>query len=376
MPPDSTPPPHSPRARLSFNRADMMAFARTLIIGAAGGTIFYLLDTPLPWMMGAMFATGNAALAGLELRMDSRVRTGMIVVLGVLLGAAFSPDILDRIPRWPISLAALVGYVVISSFAAYAYFRYVAKFDPRTAFFSGIPGGLNEMIVLGQSMGADDRQIGVSHTTRIFLVVMVLPILFRTFDDQYVAGLRSFATEAEAGMGPADVAILAACAIVGIFGARALRIPAPQLTGPMILSAAVHLTGLTDAAPPVILVAIAQVFIGGSVGARFSGLSYRQMGRIIRDGGVATLILLAITAIFAVGLSTLAGFPFGSVVLAYSPGGFTEMSLVALALNIDTAFVATHHITRITIVVFLMPWIVRLLERSGHFGPPPKEAPD
>ena len=64
----------------------------------------------------------------------------------------------------------------------------------------------------------------------------------------------------------------------------------------VIASAAVHLAGFTDASPPAIIVAGAQVIIGASVGARFSGLTFRDLGRIIRIGGIATVLLLIITA--------------------------------------------------------------------------------
>ena len=39
------------------------------------------------------------------------------------------------------------------------------------------------------------------------------------------------------------------------------------------------------------------------------------------------------------------------MLLAFSPGGIIEMSLIALALNIEVAFVACHHIVRVLIVI-------------------------
>ena len=104
------------------------------------------------------------------------------------------------------------------------------------------------------------------------------------------------------------------------------------------------------------------------MGARFAGLSFRDLGRIIWLGGIATTILLIITVIFALILTSTAGFPFASLILAYSPGGLTEMSLIALTLNIDTAFVATHHIARIGIVVIIIPIIFRILQKLGLMG--------
>lgn len=358
----------SPVHRLG--RADVSKCALAIIVGTAGGAIFNFLNMPLPWMMGSMFAAGMIALGGVELKVDSRLRTLMILIIGVLLGGAFSPEIIERIPRWPITLASLAAYVMISTIAAYMFYRIVAKFDSRTSFFSAVPGGLNEMILLGEAAGADERQISVAHTTRIFFVVMTLPFLFRIFGDLGTT-VRTFSGGAVSAIGPTDVAILAGCAIVGFFTARLVRIPAPHLTGPMIFSATVHLAGFTEASPPAIAVATAQIVLGSSIGARFAGLTFRDLGRIIRIGGIATVILLVITVLFALALAAAAGFPFTSLILAFSPGGLTEMSLIALSLDIDTAFVATHHIARITIVVIVVPFVFRLLVRFGLIGPPP-----
>lgn len=345
-----------------LGRGDLPVLARTVVIACLGGAVFNALNLPLPWMLGAMAATGSVTLMRVETNMDVRLRTVMIIVLGVLLGSAFSPEILERAALWPITLVSLAGYVLLSTVAGYLYFR-LAGFEPKTAFFSGVPGGLNEMVTLTGAMGGDERQVSVAHTTRIFLVVMILPFLFRLIED-FDPGLRTFSADG-APLTAADIGLLTGSAVAGLYIARFLRLPAPHLAGPMVASAAVHLLGLTHAAPPVILVAAAQVLLGASVGARFAGLTYRDLGRILRLGGLATLILLTITGVFAVGLNALTGIPFESIVLAFSPGGLTEMSLVALALNVDTAFVATHHIVRITVVVMLVPLLFRIMRKRG-----------
>ena len=64
----------------------------------------------------------------------------------------------------------------------------------------------------------------------------------------------------------------------------------------------------------------------------------------------------------------LSGIDVRPIVLAYSPGGLAEMSLIALSLGIETAFVATHHIVRIGLIVIAAPLVFRI------FGG--REAPD
>lgn len=51
------------------------------------------------------------------------------------------------------------------------------------------------------------------------------------------------------------------------------------------------------------------------------------------------------------------------MLLAFAPGGVAEMSLVALALGIDAAYVATHHVVRIFIIVVAAPLLFRLVRR-------------
>ena len=252
-----------------IKRRDQPGFVRALAIGAVGGGIFALLDLPLAWMMGAMIANAIAAFAGGELRMDVRLRAFMSVVLGIMLGSAFSPEILGRMAQWWITLVALVVYVGATGAVAFGFFRAVGGHDPGTAYFAGVPGGLNEMILLGGAMGGDDRAIRLTHSTRIFLVVMTIPFLFRALAE---GAPVARAAAGGASIAPIDIVLLAASAVAGIFLARLVRLPAPALTGAMIGSAAVHLAGLTEAAPPREVVAAAQPIIGTSIGIRFSGV--------------------------------------------------------------------------------------------------------
>ena len=52
-----------------------------------------------------------------------------------------------------------------------------------------------------------------------------------------------------------------------------------------------------------------------------------------------------------------------AVLLAFAPGGVAEMSLIALALNVEPSFVAFHHIVRIFEIVLLAPIMAKWFER-------------
>lgn len=354
--PGGAPPAPRNRRRLAWR------IALTLSLGAVGGTVFYFLRLPLPWMIGAMVVTTAATLAGAPLKTPVQLRDPMIAVLGVMLGSAFTPEIAARIPEWWTTVAAMALYLVIVGALVFTYFRKVARFDPVTAYFSAAPGGLTEMIVVGAAMGGDDRKIALVQAARVLLVVLALPFGFVIFTG-YQRPASTPGGVALADFPLADLFILGACAVIGVIGAKALKVPAARITGPMVLSAIVHLAGWSHSSPPVELIALAQVVIGCAIGARFVGVPFRQVAHAIVLSLGSTTILIAVGLVFAFLMQPFTTAGVEAVMLAFAPGGLAEMSLIALALGVEAAFVASHHIIRIAMIVIVAPAVFRAIDR-------------
>ncbi len=335
-----------------------------IALGAAGGALFWRLGLPLPWMMGAMCFTTLAAVSGLPMRLPLNLRSVMVAVLGVMLGSAFTPALLDQVGLWSVSLLALIPYLLIATLLCDLYFRRLGQYDQTTAFFAAVPGGLSEMIILGDQRGGDSRTISLAHATRILLVVFTIPFWFRVMYGAGDSTGNALALQLHLPEMPlSELAILALIALVGGLIGRRLPIPAGVLIVPMVLSAVLHLAAVSTVPPPLEVVAAAQIVLGTAIGCRFAGTAARLVGRatVLALGALVILLLVAIA--FAFALSALTGLDAEALLLAYAPGGLAEMSLIALAQDIDPAFVSAHHITRIGLVVTLAPALFALLER-------------
>ena len=342
--------------------------ALTIAIGTFGGWLATLLALPLAWMVGAMLATTAAALAGAPLAMPRHLRNGMIAVLGVMVGSGFSPEILARFGDWMASLLGVVLYILVGGFACHMYLRKVTRYDRITTYFSAMPGGLTEMILAGDELGGDARIISLIQTSRMLLVVLMLPFGFQLFLGYEPAAAAARGLQPLATLAPLDIAILAACAFLGYLGASVVKLPTAAITGPLLLSVGVHLAGWTSAKPPFELVAAAQVVMGSFVGVRFTGTALDLIGRTMAVAAGSSLTLLTATLACAFAMNALTGLPLAALVLAYSPGGLAEMSLIAIALALDAAFIASHHIVRILLIVLGAPALFRLLRRAGYSG--------
>src|SRR3546814_11758610 len=136
----------------------------------------------------------------------------------------------------------------------------------------------------------------------------------------------------------------------------------------MLASAVVHITGLTSARPPYEVLAIAQVIIGAGAGARFAGIGWTQLVRPMVLSAITTTGLIGLAFVFALVMGAATGLDFRGILLAYSPGGFAEMNLIALSLGIAVAFVAVHHTARIFLVELQASFLLKRLWRPDRKG--------
>lgn len=349
---------------LAPSRFPYRRFALALALGGLGGWLFVQARLPLPWMLGSMVFCTFAALISLPVAAPSVIRPPMTAVIGVMLGASFKPEVIAQLPNWLPTLAGLVLFMVACGLCCVSYFRRVAGFDPVTAFFSGMPGGLIEMVTVGEEKGGDARIIALIHSARILLVVMTLPFIVQWIGGVTLSGGRV------AGPSLAQTPIsselwLIGCGIVGVIVGHWLRMPAKYLLGPMLVSAIVHVAGLSAAMPPSEIVNAAQLVLGVTIGCRFVGTPPRIILRVLLLSVGSTAILLALTLGFAWLVALVSVHGHIPLILAYSPGGLAEMSLIALALHTEVAFVAAHHIIRVFLVMVSAGPIFGLIGRRA-----------
>lgn len=355
-------------AALKPSRFPYGRFCLALALALAGGLLFQHLALPLPWMMGPMLNCTLAALLRVRVAAPAVIRPPMTMVIGVMLGAAFSPDLLARILQWWPATLGLLAFIALCGGSVVWYFRAVGDYDPTTAYFAGMPGGLVEMVTLGEERGGDGPVIAAVHSVRILLVVMTLPFAIQWLEgvslNRMAGAVSLFGTPATA-----EVWLLG-CGLVGCIVGHRLNLPAKYLLGPMLASAAVHLLGWSAFKPPFEIVNGAQLVLGMVIGCRFRGVARRTIGRIVLLSLGSTAILLAWTAICAGLLSWLSGARTIALLLAYSPGGLAEMSLIALAVKAEVAFVAAHHIVRIFVVMVTAAPVYAIIAhlRGGKAG--------
>jgi membrane AbrB-like protein len=329
--------------------------ARTLTLALLGAGLFQILGLPLPFLFGPMTACLLVALAGVQLKGMGTVSTAARTIMGVAIGASITPEIVGRVPQLLGSVALVPVYVALIGVVGVPFFRRLG-YDPATAWYAAMPGGLQDMVAFGKEAGGDPRALALIHATRMLIIVTVAPIILTLL---YGASLTGALGEPARNLPPAELALMVAAALIGWKVGERVGLFGASILGPMIVTAVISLGGFIHSRPPFEVIVGAQVFIGLGIGVQYVGVTLRELRSFILSGMAFVAILALLAAVFTeiVTLSGLAkpveGF------LAFAPGGQAEMTVLALAAGADLGFVILHHLTRVVMVIMGAPVAAR-----------------
>lgn len=330
-----------------------------LAVGTLGSFAAAALGWPMPYVLGSLLTSAIIATS-LSHRLPAgygfpqKLRSGFIAVIGLVIGAQVTSTLFSQAPKLIYSFSALMVFVVVAQGMNYLIFKHVGKYDRQTAFFAGSPGGLFESISLGEEAGADLQLLMLQQFLRIILVVTMVPIGFSWWYGAPVGSASGISLSHSTTTSIADIVVLVGVGALGMYLGKIFRLPAPQLIGPIIAAAALNLSGIVEINVPNGLISVAQVVVGTGLGMRFRGMTHRLL---LRGAGLSFLsvgAMLILGLLLSVILVPLTGQPLDVLLISFAPGGVTEMTLVALSLSANPAFVTLHHLFRIIVTVILL----------------------
>jgi membrane AbrB-like protein len=341
--------------RIGAYRPVLMAMCRALLLGVMGGTLFHVAALPLPWMLGPLVANLIASMAGARIAVPNRLRELGLGIMGLVLGGQVTTELVGRLPSLSLSLLLLSAGVVVATYVVTLWYRRCGL-ETLPALFSALPGGMAAMVILGERFGIDARGIAIGQSLRVVFVLLVLPPLFWFLEGGGSAG----ETGAGVSAGWEDVWLLLILTMVPL--GRLLKIPVPALLVPLILGAVLSASGIGSLHLPGWAMAAVLLVLGSSIGARFSGTSVRDLLAYGKYALVATLLTLAVLAVFAELIHLLLGIPRDIAMLALAPGGIAEMAVLAVALDMDPLYVTFHHLFRVVALMLLAPFIAMRIQ--------------
>ncbi|MHC1557683.1 AbrB family transcriptional regulator [Actinomycetospora sp. C-140] len=348
-------------------------WALLAVLTAAATVGLAALSVPSAALFAGLAVATALALAGLgPAAVDKRATAVGQAVIGVVIGLLARPETLgavaaDWLPVLLISVATLVA-----SMGAGLAMGLQRGVSPLTGMLAQTAGGASGLVAISRELGGDERVVSVVQYLRVGLVTATMPVVAVVgYGAGHVGASSTGGDTATTAPWWVGLLVLAGCSVVGIPVARRLHVPAGALLGPMILAAALSLSGvLVGVSVPSLLVDVAYAVIGWQAGLRFTR---QALATVLRVLPLATALILAVIAVcaglglvlsWATGMTPLEGY------LATTPGGVYAVLATAISSGVDVTSVVAVQVLRVLLMLIVAPLLARVVGRRTASTPP------
>jgi membrane AbrB-like protein len=292
-------------------------------------------------------------------------------VLGVYIGTMVHQDALTALGAdWPIVLGIAVATLVLSIIAG-ALLGLRRDITPLTGALALVAGGASGLVAIARELGGDDRVVAVVQYLRVGLITASMPVVVTLVYHAEKTGQGAAPNQTGSAPWYLSIGILIVIVLVGATAGRLARLPGAGLLGPMALTIALELTGLSfGLSVPLALVQVGYAVIGWQAGVAFTREALRAIGRALPAALALIVALNVATAGLGVLLAHVTGVSPLEGYLATSPGGVYAVLATAVETGSNVTFIIAAQVVRVLLMLFAAPLMARgvvaLTERFGY----------
>tara|TARA_B100001142_G_scaffold271462_1_gene278004 strand:+ start:677 stop:1693 length:1017 start_codon:yes stop_codon:yes gene_type:complete len=318
-------------------------------------------NIPLAWMIGPMIAVSIAALNGLKIFMPRLALSSILIILGLHIGNYIDQNLLSQMVNWIWTTTIMLAYIIVSILIVSKYLQKFSNYKEKTSIFSAAPGALGPLMILAEYEKSDLSQVATAHLIRLIIIITVFPFIIVNLSTTDTLMLENFDYKSQNHW---DLFLLVVVSIIFIFLFDKARVPAALLSGTLVASGVLQIFDIASYKLPDSSINFCLLILGASVGCRFANKTIKEVANNSFHGLVATLLLVFLGLIAAFIATFFVDNNFLTLILSFCPGGIYEVAVIAIAFDLEPDFVAFHHIIRLLFILFVVPVILRLIERT------------
>ncbi len=334
-----------------------MLLVRTVAAGLAGALAFKFLGLPAPWLSGSMVGVVFLLAAGSRVAMPDLLRDIGLLFAGVAMGSAITPEMLEAMGRYPLSLFFLALTMIAITFVGRFVLVRFFGWPKHVALFGSLPGAMSAVLATSAAAGIEMSRIAMVQAFRMFVLVAILPTIVT------MSATTGRVVEAQVMTAPAFALVMAFAVGISFLFER-LRVLAPFMFGGMAAGGLTHATGWLPGAPPAFIVDASMFLIGIFAGSRVAGITLESLRKMFLPALLSFLATMAVTAIGASLAIVFAGARPAEALIAFAPGGLEAMIVLGMALGLDPLYLASHHVGRFVFIAALLPFLARRAMRD------------
>lgn len=361
-----------------------------IIVALLGGLLFKKMKFPAGLMVGAMLAAGVLNIFTGIVSVPPSLKFFVQVIAGAYVGMAMNKDKVKQL-RAIIkpAIVMVLGLLFINiSLGVLVYF--ITDMDLMTSLFSTVPGGMTDVSIISQDMGADTARTAVFQLARLIGVVTFFPLIIKAVNKRInkdivepqwgeeAADLAEVTETVKAGEQPLEIKssegreglvtlrksgeiglTLLVAFISGALG-KFSGVPAGTMLFSLVGVTAMKVT-TNIGVVPVILKQSAQIFAGAFIGGSIT----LEVVLGLRFVVVPIIVVLILYTVLCMSLGYLISKMFNidliTALFACTPAGASDMALIASDIGATGSQVALFQVTRLISVIAFFPGAIKII---------------
>tara|TARA_A100001011_G_scaffold201368_1_gene209668 strand:+ start:1078 stop:2157 length:1080 start_codon:yes stop_codon:yes gene_type:complete len=347
----------------NFKQIISLEFALVILVSIPSAILADFFDIPLAWFLGPMLATSIASLFGLNIKMPKLVLSTILILLGLYIGNYIDKSLFSQMHQWAWTSLIMLIYIIISVLIVSKYLQKFSKYERKTSIFSAAPGALGPLMILAEDEKKTDlSQVATSHLIRLIIIITVFPFIVNSFYDAESLKISEVISK-DQNIIHLIVLIISSIFLILIFDK--IKIPAALLSGTLLASGILQISEIATYKFSANIVDYCLLILGASVGCRFANKTFSEIARNAWHSFIATFLLVVLGLAAAFAASLVIDKNFFTLILSYCPGGIYEVAVIAIFFDLDPEFVSFHHIIRLLMILFIVPLILKIIQKKA-----------
>lgn len=324
--------------------------------------VFSLLRVPAAILLAAIISGIFFALSGANVKVPQKGFYVAQSAVGAVIAASITTDSIRGIAENGfLFLLMVLSVSVVSSFLGYLLAR-TQLLPGTTAIWGTSPGAALTMIVMSESYGADSRLVAFMQYLRVIMVTFTATIVASIWGGQPTAPVVLPTREA-VGEYTLNVVLSILLCCVAAFIALRWKLPLASMLFPLIVGAALNISGVMHVGLPRWLSFVAYVIVGWNIGLRFNRPILIHAFHALPRIAMTMFLMIVVCGIAAAIFSYAAGIDMMSAFLATSPGGIDSVAIIAASVGGDVSLVMAVQTLRLMVVVLTGPALATFVVR-------------
>lgn len=346
----------------------------TLTIGVIGGYVADKRKIPAGFMVGALFAVATFNIIFTRAYLPTYFRFGTQIATGTYLGTKFFAEDIKSLKKVFIPGIIMSFSMIIFSFVISYIMSRNFGIDYVTSVFASSPGGLMDISLLAYEFNANTSQVALLQLIRMVSVIIFVPFFskkclerikdkkeklnreFKINENKKTGKIREYSLVENYDL----LIITIVIGIIGGFIGYFLKIPAGAMSCAMVAVATYNVkTG--KAYMPLKLRKVIQSVGGALIGSRVTMIDVLGMKKMIIPILIIILGFCLMNILIGFFLYKVTRFSLPTSLLSASPGGMSDIAIMAEDLGADGTQVAMMQFIRATSIIVIYPIIIKIL---------------